>query len=120
MAKSKKDSEGSMQKVKPALTPEAKENEMIALATKEAERRLRDGTASPQIIVHYLKLGSTKTELEREKLKAENKLLHAKTDYLESNARVEELFNQAMTAFGIYSGKADQDVENSEDLYRTD
>lgn len=116
MAKSTKSSESSMQKVKPALTPEAKENEMIALATMEAERRLRDGTASPQIIVHYLKLGSTKTELEREKLKAENKLLHAKTDYIESNARIEELYQNAMNVFGIYSGKDAQDEEIIEDL----
>lgn len=117
MAKSKNCSESSMQKVKPALTPEAKENEMIALATKEAERRLRDGTASPQIIVHYLKLGSTKAELEREKLEAENKLLHAKTEYLESNARVEELFNDAIKVFSVYSGKGDQDENDSEDIH---
>lgn len=113
MAKSKNSSESSMQKVKPALTPEAKENEMIALATKEAERRLRDGTASPQIIVHYLKLGSTRMELEREKLKAENKLLLAKTEALESAQRIEELYENAIGAFGIYSGKdASKDDED--------
>lgn len=111
MAKSKKSSESSMPKVKPALTPEAKENEMIALANAEAERRLRDGTASPQIIVHFLKLGSTKAELEREKLQAENKLLHAKTDYIESNARIEELYNDAMKMFSVYSGKDEGDEE---------
>lgn len=118
MAKSKNNSESSMQKVKPALTPEAKENEMIALATKEAERRLRDGTASPQIIVHYLKLGSTRTELEREKLKAENKLLQAKTEALESAQRIEELYENAIGAFGIYSGK--DGSHDDEDIHGID
>lgn len=111
-------SEVPKRKVKPALTPEARENQMINLATDEAERRLRDGTASPQIIVHFLKLGSTKMELEREKLKAENKLLNAKTDVLESAQRIEELYKDAIGAFGIYSGK--DNPQEDEDIYGTE
>ena len=77
------------QSLRPALTPEARENQMIALAGNLAEKQLQEGTASSQVITHYLKLGSSKYQLENEKLREENKLLVAKTEALQSARLVE-------------------------------
>ena len=97
---------------RPALTPEARENQLISLAIDLAEQQLRDGTASSQVITHYLKLGSTKEKLEREKLKNENELLKAKTDNLASQKHVEELYENALRAMRSYgSGNIDEDDE---------
>jgi uncharacterized protein YcaQ len=95
-------------KPKPASTPEAQENRMISLAVDLAEKQLREGTASSQLICHYLKLGSTKEKLELEKLKKENELLVAKTETLQSAKRVEELYTQAMDAFKGYRSSIDR------------
>ena len=97
---------GSPRMMRPALSPEARENQLIFLATDLAEQQLRDGTASSQVITHYLKLGSTRERLERERLAEENKLLKAKTEALQSQKRTEELFAEAIKAFGVYSGKS--------------
>ena len=93
----------------PALDPEARENQMISLAVNLAEEKLRDGTASNQLIVHYLKLGSTKERLEKEKLEKENELLKAKTEALESAKRSEELYAEAIKARTRYSGNYDEE-----------
>lgn len=95
---------GSIKKIRPALTPEARENQMISLAVDLAEKQLMEGTASSQVITHYLKLGSTKERLEKEKLEEENKLLRARTESLQSAKRVEELYAAAITAMKRYSG----------------
>lgn len=95
---------------RPALTPEARENQLISLAVDLAEQQLRDGTASSQVISHYLKLGSTRASLEKEKLERENELLRAKTENLESAKRVEELYKNALNAMRRYSGMDDTDV----------
>lgn len=92
---------------RPPLTPEARENQMISLAIDLAEEQLRDGTASSQVITHFLKLGTTKAELEKEKLAQENKLLQAKTENLQSMARMEELYAEAIKAMQNYSGNGD-------------
>lgn len=89
----------------PAMSPEAREQQMINLATNCAEQQMRDGTASSQVIVHYLKLATTKERLEREKLEEENKLLRAKTEQLKSQKRVEELYADAIAAMQVYSGR---------------
>ena len=94
-----------VRKGRPALTPEARENQMVALAVNLAEQQLRDGTASSQVITHYLKLGSTMQKLEREKLEEENKLLRAKTESLQSAKNIEELYTKAIAAIMDYSGR---------------
>ena len=99
----------STRKMRPALTPEARENQMISLAVDLAERQLQEGTASSQVITHYLKLGSMKERLEREKLEEENKLLRAKTEALQSQKRIEELYASAISAMRKYSGQGDPD-----------
>lgn len=90
--------------MRPALTPEARENQMIYLAIELAEKQLRDGTASSQVITHYLKLGSTKEKLEKEILAEQKKLITAKTDALQSAKKIEELYADAITAMRSYGG----------------
>lgn len=100
---------GSSKKMRPALNPEARENQLISLAVDLAEQQLRDGTASSQVITHYLKLGSLKEKLEREKLMEENKLLKAKTESLQAMRKSDEAYLEAIKAFRNYSGKGDPD-----------
>lgn len=102
----------SPQRSRKALTPEAREEQMIALAIDLAEQQLRDGTASSQVISHYLKQASIKERLERDKLEEENKLLRAKTEALQSAKRVEELYENALRAMKSYSGGGDDDDYN--------
>ena len=85
-------------------SPEAIENEMIALAVKEVEYRIRNHTASSQELVHYLKMGSEKERLEREKLEAEVELQKVKAQAIESAKHSEELYNAAISAMKLYSG----------------
>ena len=97
--------------MRPALTPEADENQMIALAMDLAKQRLLNGTASSQEVVHFLKLGSSKARLENEKLKEENKLLRAKTDAMQSAQKSEEVYMAALKAMKEYSGQVDEDED---------
>ena len=110
MKKAKTSSE-PLKKMRPALTPEARENQMVSLAVDLAEQQLRDGTASSQVITHYLKLGSTKERLEKEKLERENELLRAKTESLQSMKHIEELYTNALNAMRNYSGSIDDGEE---------
>ena len=107
--KNVKESSEPIKKMRPALTPEARENQLISLAVDLAERQLLEGTASSQVITHYLKLGSTKERLEKEKLIEENKLLRAKTENLQSMKRVEELYTEALNAMRNYAGQGESD-----------
>ena len=100
----------SSRKMRPALTPEARENQLISLAVDLAEKQLREGTASSQVITHYLKLGSTKEKLEKEILEKQKELIEAKTQSLQSAKRIEELYENALEAMRRYSGR-----NNSED-----
>lgn len=88
----------------PATTPEARENQMIALAFDLAEKQLIDGTASSQVITHYLKLATTREQLEKENLELQNELLIARTESIDSSKRVEELYIAALDAMRSYQG----------------
>lgn len=87
---------------RPALSPDAQENRLISLAYDAAEKQLREGTASSQVITHFLKLGSSKEKLEKEILAEQKKLIKAKTDSLESSQRMEEMYKEAMDAMKSY------------------
>lgn len=89
---------------RPDTSPKDKEDELINLAVKLAEQQLRDGTASTQVIVHYLKLGSTRGMLESEMLENKTKLVKAQTESLESSKRIEELYENALEAMRLYGG----------------
>jgi hypothetical protein len=93
-----------IRKLAPVSTPEDREKQLISLAIDLAEKRLLDGTASSQVIAHYLKLGSTREALEKEKLKRENELLEAKTSAIKSAEKTEELYQKAIEAMRIYGG----------------
>ena len=96
---------------KPATTPEQREHHLIGLATDLAEQQLAEGTASAQVITHYLKLGSSREKLEQEKLQKENELLETKKEVMASAKRVEELYETALNAMRSYAGQ----VINEED-----
>lgn len=98
--------------MRPALTPEARENQMISLAVNLAEKQLREGTATSQVITHYLKLGSTRERIEKEILEKQKVLIDAKTQNLQSVEKLEVLFKKALVAFRGYSGQeSDEDEE---------
>lgn len=103
----RKSNSESSKKNRPALTPEARENQMINLAVNLAEKQLREGTASSQVITHFLKLGTEREKLERERLKHENELMQAKTQSLKSSERIETLYTDAINAMRQYSGHGD-------------
>lgn len=96
-------------KMRPALTPEARENQMISLAMDRAEEQLRDGTASSQVITHFLKLATEKERIEREILERQKELITAKTEALQSAKKIEELYTNAIAAMRNYSGQGDSD-----------
>lgn len=100
---------GSPRKMRPALTPEARENQLISLAVDLAEKQLQEGTASSQVITHYLKLGSTKERIEKEILEKQKELIIAKTEAMQSAKRVEELYSNALDAMRRYSGNGNED-----------
>ena len=115
MAKGRsKNSEASdIQRRRPALTPEARENQLIALAMDAAEKRILEGTASSQEIIHFLKLGSTRGRLEKVKLQRETDLLMAKKESIESAAHTDELYKNAIDAMKRYSGHADESDDSN-------
>lgn len=102
-------SSGGGREMKPAISPEVRENQLISLAVDLAEKQLREGTASSQVITHYLKLGSTKEKIEKEILEKQKELLEAKTQSIQSAARVEELYSEALNAMRRYSGSVKND-----------
>lgn len=99
---------------RPAVTEEGRENQLVSLAIDLAERQLLEGTASSQVITHYLKLGSTRERLEQERLHRENLLLEGKVEMLASAKRVEELYAEALNAMRAYSGKDVPEIEEAE------
>ena len=97
--------------MRPGLTPEAEENQIIAMAYNLAKQRIADGSASSQEVTHFLKLGSTRARLENERLMEENKLLRAKTKALESAEDMKELYAAAIKAMASYQGHGEPDEE---------
>lgn len=102
----------SSKKIKrPASTPEARENQLISLAMDNAEEQLSNGTASSQLVIHFLKLGTTKMELEKEKLRRENEFLRVKSENIESQKNIEQLYTDAINAMKTYGGyDSEEDV----------
>lgn len=109
MARRKAGDGANSRKPIPAVSPEARENQLIALAVDLAEKQLLEGTASSQVVTHYLKLGTAKHQAETHKINKEVELLNAKTEALKSAKRVEELYEQALAAMKTYSGHGGDD-----------
>ncbi len=107
-----KRSSADPKRMRPATSPEGRENQLIALATDLAESRLRDGTASAQEITHFLKMGSPREQMERLKMDYESKLLEARAENITSMGRMEELTDKALRAFRQYAGQPDEDDDD--------
>ena len=117
MAKTQKSSDTPQSKkpkgrLRPALTPEKRELQLIDLATDLAAQQLMDGTASSQVITHFLKLGTTRAQLEKEKLAKETELLKAKTAAIESQEKMETMYAAAIKAMKRYSGNMDDEEDD--------
>jgi hypothetical protein len=103
--------------IRPGLTPEADENQMIALSMNLVKQRLIDGTASSQETTHFLKLATTKARLENKLLEAQTEMAIAKKEALESQKRSEEMFREAIAAFKSYSPSQSDPIEDDYDEY---
>lgn len=101
--------DSSQRRSRPAVSIEARENQLISRAIDLAEQQIMDGTASSQVITHFLKLGSVRERLERERLEEENRLLKAKTKALENAEEIKVLYEQALKAMRNYGGQGDED-----------
>ena len=111
MARKKEAPAGTVKRLRPSLTPEARENQMVSLAMDLAMKQLQEGTASSQVITHFLKLGTEKERLERVNLEKDIMLKSAKTDAIENAAKMDELFEKAIVAFTQYKGGHSNDEE---------
>ena len=107
MATAKKKNSSAAKRRPPAITLEARENELIAKAVDEAERRIEDGTASDSLLIHWLRQGTVKMQLEKDKLEADVLLAKAKADSIAQAKRQEELYAEAITAMKRYTGQID-------------
>lgn len=101
----------------PARTPDERENQLVEAATDLAEQQLRDGSASAQVITHYLKLGSSRERLEQERLRGEVNLMKIKEEHMASEMRTEELMRNALDAMRGYQGLEDPDKSEEYDDY---
>lgn len=96
----------------PARSADAREAQLISLATDLAERQLREGTASSQVIAHYLRLGTSRERLEQERLRHENELAQAKTESIRASQRNDAKYEEALNAFRSYSPRPDSDIDD--------
>jgi len=100
---------------RPGVTVDMVENQMISMTIDLARRQIKAGTASSQVMTHFLKLGSTKEKLEKEKLHQENELLRAKTDSLQSAKEIKALYSNALDAMRAYSGNGRAKVKSQDE-----
>ena len=100
-------------RLRPGLTPEADENQLISLSIDAAKKMLLEGKAPTSIVLHYLKLATTRERLEREIMEKEMELKDAKIQALESQAKVEQLYADAMRAMQRYSGYGEENDNES-------
>lgn len=112
MGNTKRKQTKSRTKLPPATTPEARERQMVSLAMDLAEKQLIDGTASPSVISHFLKLGSSRELLEQDHIAKKTEHLGAQIESIKSAAHAEELYKNALDAMRLYSGQ-----EENEELY---
>jgi hypothetical protein len=118
MATRRRTSESDKPRRPPAMTPEGRENQMIAYAVDLAEKQMIEGTASSQLITHYVKLGSSREKLEQERLARENDLLRVKAEAIESAKHTEELYGQALNAMRQYAGQEPLELDEYDEERR--
>lgn len=96
----------------PARNPENRENQLIDMAYDLVEKRILEETASAQEIVHFLRLGTAKAQLEKKKLETETKLLESKKEAIDSNKRSDEAYERALSAFRLYQGVGQEEDDD--------
>lgn len=89
--------------LRPATNPEAREQQLVNLAVSLAEKQLMDGTASPSVIGHFLKIASRREVLEREILEKQSKLIEAKAQTINKDREAEDLAKAAIEAMKNYN-----------------
>lgn len=99
---------------RPILSADDQEKYMIQLAIDLTEKKLRDGTASSQVICHYLKLASSREKLEKEKLEKENELLRAKTDSIQLQDDLRRIYQDALDAMQTYRYSSSEEFEDDD------
>jgi len=101
----------------PATTPEGREDQLISAAFDLAEKQILAGNASAQVISHFLKLGSSRERLEQQRLQYENELTEAKIEMMKSQANMEKLYENALTAMTAYKGETESHLDHDMDEY---
>jgi hypothetical protein len=96
--------EKPQRRLPPAATPEQRNNQLIAMSYDAAEKAIREGKATSQLLTHFLKQGTAREELERARLEHENELLKARTSSMASAEETRELYLEVMAAMTEYSG----------------
>jgi hypothetical protein len=114
MARRNHDEQSAPRRRSPAKTPEERESMLVSMAMERAEQQIADGTASSQLLTHFVKLGSSREQLEQERLRNENEVLRKKVETMEAAVDVKNLMEEALQAFRGYSGKS---MDNEEDFY---
>lgn len=114
--KSQQSGNPSAQRFRPADTPEAREQQLISLSFDLAEKQIREGTVSSQVLTHFLKLGSSRERKEQAKIENENLLLGAKVDHIKSQQRTEALFAEALKAMRTYTGGSSSEFSGFDDF----
>lgn len=109
MAATRKSNEPAPRRRPPATTLQGRENQLIAMAYDEAERQILEGRATSQLLTHFLKLGTTREQLEQKKIANETRLTDAKIESLESQKNVEKLYADALKAMKSYDGTGSDD-----------
>lgn len=94
--------------VRPMMDPQAREDQICGYAMNEAEKQILNGTASPSVLVHFLRAASRKDRLERQLLEQQNELMRVKTEALQAQKNMEEAYNRAIQAFKGYAGFDDE------------
>ena len=112
MATNRKASGEPKRRQPPAKTPEGRERQMVALAVDLAEKQLREGTASSQVLSHFLKLATVRERKELERLELEKSLIQAKVDSLQSSKDTKKLLEDALNAMRRYSGNRGPDYDD--------
>lgn len=98
----------------PALTPEAAERRCIDAAYNLAQRQLDEGSASPSVITHFLKMGTARAQLEQEKLRKETELLQTKKIAIEETKNMEQMFGEAIAAMKRYQGYSEEEDDDED------
>lgn len=93
----------------PPETPEGMETKLIGLAMRNAQELLEARKAPTTVLVHFLKLGSLRAEIELQKARNERDLLIARTDETRAKTDRGQIAADAIAAFRSYRSSEDAD-----------